>query len=182
MEPVTLSDPPVRLRPIVAADAAAILAACQDPGIQRWTRVPVPYRSADAAEFAGSRAAAWAAGEELAFALTEAGDPKSPMLGCLSLFTERDGRREIGYWTAPEARGRGLTSAAVRLLADHALRPVAAGGLGLARVDWFAEVGNDGSRAVAERAGFVVEGVLRDYLPTRDGGRADAWVGGRWPT
>ena len=35
------------------------------------------------------------------------------------------------------------------------------GALGLARVDWFAEVGNAGSRRVAEKAGFTIEGVLR---------------------
>jgi RimJ/RimL family protein N-acetyltransferase len=180
MEPVTLSDPTVRLRPIVPGDAGEILAACQDSEIQRWTRVPIPYRPADAAEFAGSREAAWAAGEELTFALTDADDPGSRMLGCLVLFAEVEGRREVGYWTAPEGRGRGLTAAGVRLATDYALRPTADGGLGVARVDWFAAVGNEGSRAVAERAGFVVEGVLRYYLPTRDGRRVDAWVGGRW--
>jgi RimJ/RimL family protein N-acetyltransferase len=182
MEPVTLSDTTVRLRPIVPADAAGILAACQDPEIQRWTRVPIPYQPTDAAEFAGGRAAEWATGGELTFALTDAADPGARMLGCLSLFAETEGRREVGYWTGPDGRGRGLTTAAVRLVADFALRPVAEGGLGVARVDWFAEVGNNRSRAVAERAGFVVEGVLHDYLPTRDGGRVDAWVGGKWPT
>jgi RimJ/RimL family protein N-acetyltransferase len=180
MEPVSLSDATVRLRPIVAADAGAILTACSDPQIQRWTRIPVPYSPADAAEFAGSRADAWAAGTELTFAVTDPADASDRMLGCLSLFSETDGRREIGYWTAPDGRGRGLTTAAVGLAVAHALRPVDEGGLGLARVDWFAEVGNDRSRGVAERAGFVIEGVLHGYLATRDGGRADAWVGGRW--
>ena len=34
----------VRLRSWRPDDVGAVLAACQDPEIQRWTEVPVPYR------------------------------------------------------------------------------------------------------------------------------------------
>ena len=37
---------------------------------------------------------------------------------------------EIGYWAHPEARGRGVTSAAVELVVAHAFAPIADGGLG----------------------------------------------------
>ena len=36
-----------------ARDADAVLAACQDPDIQRWMEVPVPYLPEHAAEFVG---------------------------------------------------------------------------------------------------------------------------------
>jgi RimJ/RimL family protein N-acetyltransferase len=38
-----LSDGVVRLRLMAEADVGAIVAACQDPEIPRWTRVPEPY-------------------------------------------------------------------------------------------------------------------------------------------
>ena len=52
-----LSDGVITLRSMTGADADAVTAACQDPEIPRWTRVPVPYRRADAL--------AWIAGSEL---------------------------------------------------------------------------------------------------------------------
>lgn len=42
--PPTLTDGRIALRAFEADDAAAVLAACQDSDIQRWTTVAVPYR------------------------------------------------------------------------------------------------------------------------------------------
>jgi RimJ/RimL family protein N-acetyltransferase len=49
----TLSGPRVRLRPWRPDDVDAVTAACQDPEVQRWTRVPVPYARSDAEAFVG---------------------------------------------------------------------------------------------------------------------------------
>ena len=46
-----LEDDAIRLRPFTVDDVPAIVAACQDPEIPRWTRVPSPYTEADAREF-----------------------------------------------------------------------------------------------------------------------------------
>ncbi len=54
-------------------------------------------------------------------------------------------------------------------------------GLGCTRLVWRAEVGNAGSRAVAERVGFVVEGVQRAGLPNK-GTLRDGWVGALLPS
>jgi len=43
-----ISDGVVRLRLHADSDVPAIVAACQDPEIPRWTRVPEPYGEADA--------------------------------------------------------------------------------------------------------------------------------------
>jgi hypothetical protein len=52
---LTLSDGDILLRPFTEDDVPAIVAACQDPEIPRWTRVPSPYTEADARAFvAGS--------------------------------------------------------------------------------------------------------------------------------
>jgi RimJ/RimL family protein N-acetyltransferase len=52
--------------------------------------------------------------------------------------------------------------------------------LGLQRVEWWARVGNEGSRRVAEKLGFTMEGTCRARLLHR-GERVDGWVGGLLP-
>ena len=72
---------------------------------------------------------------------------------------ERDERRcEIGYWLAPAARGRGVATRAVRILGDWAFASLPVDRIGIT-----AEPGNRASCAVAERAGFTYEGVLRSW-------------------
>ena len=63
----------------------------------------------------------------------------------------------IGYWLAADAQGRGTMTLAVAALVDHAFDA-----WGMHRVELQAAVGNARSRAVAERLGFVHEGVLRE--------------------
>ncbi|MFD0594413.1 GNAT family N-acetyltransferase [Catellatospora coxensis] len=77
---------------------------------------------------------------------------------------------DVGFLTAPDARGHGYMSAALRAVAEWGIRE-----LGLARVEWKAYVGNDGSRRVAEKAGFRYEGVQRSGCSHR-GERRDAWT------
>lgn len=62
----------------------------------------------------------------------------------------------IGYWLSAGAQGRGLMSAAVRALTDHAI-----GGWRLNRVTIEAAVGNVRSRAIPDRLGYREEAVLR---------------------
>ena len=84
------------------------------------------------------------------------------------------GRGEIGYWITASARGRGVATSAVRLVCAWAFDGAA--GPGLARVGWRAFVGNEGSRAVAERCGLTMEGTLRSVMVHR-GTRHDMWIG-----
>ena len=74
---------------------------------------------------------------------------------------------------APWARRRGYAAEAARALADWALA------LGAPRVHLYADVGNTASQAVARRAGFTQEGVVRSCLEYRDGTRGDAVLFGR---
>jgi ribosomal-protein-serine acetyltransferase len=62
----------------------------------------------------------------------------------------------IGYWLAEGHQGRGVMTAAVRAYVNHAFSEWQ-----LERVVLRAAVENARSRAVAERVGFVLEGVLR---------------------
>ncbi|MGI5451144.1 GNAT family N-acetyltransferase [Streptomyces sp. CA-243310] len=70
---------------------------------------------------------------------------------CLTLVSL--GVRELGYWAVKEQRGRGYSVEAARSLCDWGWAI-----LGVHRIEWWAMTGNTGSRAVAERLGFTVEG------------------------
>ena len=151
-----LSDGIVTLRPWKKEDAPAIAAACDDGEIARWMPIiPQPYTERDAVEYVEASTAAWREGTGAAFAfLDEGGEP----LGSIGMrVLERDAAVvEVGYWTAAQARGRGLTTRALKLISRWLLETV-----GAQRVQLRADVHNLASRRVAEKAGFVPEGVLR---------------------
>ena len=151
----TLRDGDLVLRPKRPDDVDAITAACQDPEIPRWTFVPSPYRRADAEAFLARSAEEEAAGKTVHLLAVDVEDDR--LLGSFSLM-ELDlepGYGEIGYWVAAEARGRGVATRAVRLLADWAREE-----LELTKMDILPHKDNAHSRRVAEKAGFRDTGEL----------------------
>jgi RimJ/RimL family protein N-acetyltransferase len=173
MEPVEISDDTLRLRLPAAADVAAITRACQDPLIQRWIPVPTPYERAHAAEWVEGTADSWARDDELRWVAVDAASDE--VLGAVGLHARDATMREIGYWAAPWARGRGVMTTAARLACRFGFEV-----LGLARIEWWAAVGNDASWRVAERIGFRREGTCRARLLHREE-RLDGWVAGLLP-
>lgn len=143
----------VTLRPWRPDDAADVHRICQDPEIQRWTEVPVPYRMADAVGYV-------TAGDPAAFAVEDRAT--GALAGAMSVLRFHEGVAAVGYWTAPELRRGGRTAEALRLVAGWCFD-----GHGCARVELIADVRNLGSRGVARRAGFQEEGVLRSRLVHR---------------
>ena len=76
---------------------------------------------------------------------------------------------DIGYWLARQARGRGFATRAVRRVTRWAFTEA-----GLRRLTLRAEPCNITSLAVARRAGFRRERLLRGYdTDWRDGRRRD---------
>ena len=57
-----LEDEFVRLRPWSDEDIPAIVAACNDPEIVRWTTVPTPYSAEDARAWLARCETAWTDG------------------------------------------------------------------------------------------------------------------------
>ena len=170
MEPVEITAGRLHLRPWQPDDAPAVLAACVDPEIQRWTTVPSPYTGRDARAFVEDLSPrGWADGTCAQFAVLDATSGR--LLAAVGLDDVAHGSAEVGFWAVPRARGRGVVTDAVGAVCRWGF-----GALGLQRVLWQAEVGNLASRAVAEKAGFTVEATLRAGLPARDGSRVDAWA------
>ncbi len=165
--PPTLSDGEVTVRALRESDIPDVVAACQDPEIPRWTRVPSPYTREDAERFLAIVAAESAAGQGIALAVADAGDRLVGTIGLMELDSRGSG--EIGYWTAAKARGRGITTRAVVLLRDWAHAA-----LGLSELEILSHRDNRPSQVVAERAGFADTGEIRS-IPRMPEGRRDGY-------
>jgi RimJ/RimL family protein N-acetyltransferase len=155
MQLPTLRDGDLVLRPKRADDVDALTAACQDPEIPRWTFVPSPYTRDDAVAYLARSAEEEAAGSTVNLLAVDAADDR--LLGSFSLMEidRETGYGELGYWVAADARGRGIATRALRLLADWARDELA-----LTRLDVLPHKDNVASRRVAEKAGFTDTGEL----------------------
>ncbi len=124
---------------------------------------------------------AWLEGTELPVAIAVPADDGWQLVGSAGLRINRyDQSANGGYWIDSSFEGRGLVTRAMTTLLDQAFGP-----LGLARVALHTDVGNQRSRAVAERLGFTEEGINRQALAFH-GGRRDQVVygllAGEWQT
>ena len=166
-EPPELSDGRLRLRPMRPEDKPAVVAGLNDPECGRFLwKPPYPYTDADFDDFFAAQPTAWSEGHSAFWTITDAGD--GSVLGAVSIGLEEDREAgEIGYWCGPWARGRGVMTAAVRLVRDWGFDR-----LGLERIEITAHHDNIASQRVALGAGFTREGVMRGYLTAR-GRRTD---------
>jgi RimJ/RimL family protein N-acetyltransferase len=165
----------VSLRPLAAEDLDDVGALFDDPDVLRFTRLPVPpppgyartwYERYEAGRLEGTREAFAALDDDGRFAGL-----------ALAVDIDREGREvELGYITAPAARGRGVATGMLDELTRWAFDE-----LGALRLTLIIDVENRASARVAERCGYVLEGVMRSsYL--KDDVRVDAGLWSRLPT
>ncbi|MET9647312.1 GNAT family N-acetyltransferase [Streptomyces syringium] len=180
MEPINLTTERLVLRPFSPADRDAVHAACQDPEIPRYTSVPSPYTVEDARTFIEETAPdGWRDDSMYTFGLFTREDGRLAGSMCLVRLAQLrtpERQAELGYWTAKEQRGRGYTAEAAREVIRWAFEE-----LGVERLEWYAEAGNEGSRGVALKTGFTMEGTMRSKI-VYNGTRRDAWVGSLLPS
>jgi RimJ/RimL family protein N-acetyltransferase len=167
-----LADETVLLRPWREADISQGLMAFSDPVTQRfsWPQ-ETPFSTDDARAYFVGQESARMRGDEAQFALVEPGD-EDEVLGGASIYAlnRERGAAALGYWLAPGARGRGVASTAVRLLATWGFSD-----LGLVRIELTCGPDNVASQRVAARCGFMLEGVMRSHLAFK-GGRRDSML------
>jgi RimJ/RimL family protein N-acetyltransferase len=155
----------VILRPWRLEDVPAVTAACQDAEIARWLAlVPQPYGEADARFYIEQCLAS--ADDRRPFAIDDAST--GDLAGAIDLRISHLKTGHVGYWVAPQARGRGVAADALVTLSRWAFDS-----LGLGRMELVTDPENVPSQRAAEKAGFQREGVLRAMLPERGGGRRD---------
>ncbi|HUH15303.1 MAG TPA: GNAT family protein [Gaiellaceae bacterium] len=157
------------MRPWREEDVPVLVEICDgDEEMAYWLdNLPQPYTEEDARRYVARGERGWAGeGRETPFAVTAAGTGE--VLGsCGVLWNDAEqGVAEVGYWTRRDARGRGVASRAVVLAARWVL-----GELGFERLQLRADVRNEPSIRVAERAGFTREGVIRSARTNRHDGR-----------
>lgn len=169
-----LTAPGLLLRPWREEDAAAVLAALREPAIAQWNPSPGGTDLPGAREWVRRRAD-WSAGDHVSLAVTA--PDGGPLLGSVSLYRIHADDASIGYWTVPEARGRGVASTAVTALTTWAFTQ-----LRLHRIELCHAVANPASCCIAERAGYPAEGTLRESYRYGDGLRYDEHLHARLAT
>lgn len=137
------------LRPLRDADVPAIALACVDPEIVRWCKsVPLDYTEDDARLFVEYTRLAAERGSELVWGI----DYSGVFAGVVSLFDIEDAGAEVGFWLAPQVRGRGIAAEALAVMMGFAFDPQ---GMGLDQLVWTAIEGNSASERVALALGFT---------------------------
>jgi len=165
LRPVDTSDMEIRTERLVLRkprieDVPAIVAACQDPEVQRFIpNLPVPYGEAEARVFLEAVEREWRESEARTFAICGVDDR---LVGAVTAPLTEGGN--VGYWLASTERGKGLMTEAVRAIVrwsreEHGIR----------RLTLSTHPENHASQAVAEKAGFVRGGVSEHEPPFRDG-------------
>lgn len=161
----------ITLRALTEADIEPLTETGQDPVILEWTTLPRPYRLTHSEGFVRNIAPkSWREGDGAVYAIADDDDKYCGTIE-IRLHTADPYEGDIGCMTAPWARGRGYMTAATRSLIRYGFDA-----LGLERIVWHAHAGNAASIRVAEKAGFVAEGVLRNGV-RHFGEHRDLWQG-----
>jgi RimJ/RimL family protein N-acetyltransferase len=130
-------------------DAKAIAQLANDRRIaENTTRIPHPYRVADAEAFIQRLAHAGAG--EIAFLITRDDDP----IGACGLASVDGEVPDLGYWLGAPYWGNGYATEAARAVIDYAFST-----LGHEELQAGARVTNPASRRVLEKCGFQWTGV-----------------------
>jgi RimJ/RimL family protein N-acetyltransferase len=157
-----LTDGVVVLRRFHFDDAAAVARACDDPDTARFipsmpSRTPrrTLTRTSSTATSGGRRAVG-------GLAIAAADDGR--LLGAIDVRIAEIGT--IGYWVDARERGRDFATRALRLLSRWAVMEG-----GVERLELTTHPENVASQRVAEKAGFLREGVLRSHMRFAEGRR-----------
>jgi len=161
-----LTDGEVRIRRYRPGDEDALYEAVREsiPEVSPWLSFcHQDYSHEESAEWVGSNQKNWEAGEVYAF-IVEDEKTGAFLGGCgLNQIDRINLRANLGYWVRSSQAGRGIITAATRLLAGFAYED-----LGLVRLEIVVAVDNKASQRVAEKVGAVSEGMLRKRIRVRE--------------
>ncbi|KAI1814615.1 acetyltransferase [Poronia punctata] len=165
-----LHTPKIYLRPYEETDTEAIAHSANDPEIARWlrSRFPSPYTIKDGEEWISLCRAADSkrkSGSKETTTMLQFGVfalPSGELAGSIGLEAPKgdpiySGTRELGYYCSRKFWGRGIMSEAVREFTRWAFATLPE----LLRIEAGVFEGNEGSKRVLSKAGFVKEGSRR---------------------
>ncbi|MGH8793596.1 MAG: GNAT family N-acetyltransferase [Stackebrandtia sp.] len=159
----------LRLRLLRDSDVDDVVEACGDAQTLRflWPYLPSPFTRDQAGDFVSRQAPqAWKDGRAQ-WAVADLADDR--LLGVIGVprISGEGSVAELGYWTAPWARGKGVAAAAIAAAADFLIAH------GVERVELMIATPNIASQRAALRAGFSRDGVLRGRSDIRDPAASD---------
>lgn len=151
-----ITTPRCRLRPWRMEDKPALLRHADNPNIARNLSdiFPSPYTEADADTWLSARMAD--EGPQKEFAIEINGEA----VGCIGLITRDDvlaRTAAVGYWLAEIHWGKGYMTEVLRAFVPYAFETAACHRLETWHYGW-----NPASGRVMEKAGFRLEGCLRE--------------------
>ncbi|MET9551380.1 GNAT family N-acetyltransferase [Streptomyces sp. NPDC006645] len=156
VDPTPAGHPALDLRPWDDSDIRPLIDVYRDPVLRQWTRLPVTGVE-DALRWLEIQRDGWRSGERFSFAVLE-GDRLVANVALKRGAARRDSA-EVGYWTAAEARGRGIAPRALEALTGWAFSALP----GVSRLELLHQIDNTASCRVAEKTGYV----YRQTLPAR---------------
>jgi RimJ/RimL family protein N-acetyltransferase len=162
--------PALLLRPWCSQDRQDLMDIYRDPVMYRSARNPIVTEQ-DAFRWLEAQQQGWTGGGRLSFAVLSCEAAAAPdhvlgnvvpdhVLGNVVLkgYAAGQDSAEVGYWTAPAARRRGVASAAVVTLTAWAFGSL--GPAGLQRIELIHQQDNLASCRVAQKSGYALTGVL----------------------
>jgi len=161
----TLQHGLITLRKPEERDIVPLYEGVQDPIIPKFTRIPANYQMANAEHFVRERSPnGFSMRTELQLVLEYDGK----FAGALSFHTLvlEDAKAEIGYWLTADVRGKGVATAATKLMTQYGFETI-----GFHRIEALVVESNKPSLKVLANAGYQQEGVLRDKCCQEDGTR-----------
>lgn len=157
--PRTESAPALQLRPWQPEDRRALVAAHRDPLLRRRLTTSLTD-DADARQWLDVQASGWESATRFSFAVVT--DDDTP-LGHVVVKVRDDGAAEVGYWTAAQARGRGIAARALETASRWALGTQQI--VPLRRLELLHAEDNPASCRVAEKCGYVLDELLPPAPP-----------------
>ncbi|WP_405620025.1 GNAT family N-acetyltransferase [Streptomyces sp. NBC_01511] len=169
---VSISTERLVLRPFEAADIPAHIEMMNDEPVIAWTSTPQPYTTQHAEEWVRAIAPAERTeGHGLVLAVTEFLTQRLVGLARLTNTNWRTRATEISYITAPWARGEGYATESVLAIAQWLFRDQS-----FERVELRTAADNTAAQQVAQKAGCISEGVLRNAWIARTQTEAGGWI------
>jgi RimJ/RimL family protein N-acetyltransferase len=165
----------VRVEPLAPHHLDALAALVEDPEVLHFTRIPEPAPPGFAQEWYARYEAGRREGTSEAFAAVD-GDGSFLGVGLAPRIDPEAREVELGYIVARHARGRGVGAALLAHLTTWAFEHA-----GALRSELIIDVQNVASQRVAQRCGYVLEGVRRSTYLKR-GTRVDAQLWSRLPS
>lgn len=155
---LTVATPRLDVRPLTLADAKEVSEIFSDRLTQRWLPFPAELGTIDGAAWCGEMAEERRAlGQGDHYGIVRREDDR--LIGCLwTKRTDWPARlTEVSFAVAAQARGYGVAAEAVDALSIELIMRH-----DFHRIEMRVAPGNTASRRVAEKAGFVYEGLLRN--------------------